>query len=160
MLLDIDTFADACGRDPFVAGTLDERKARYALDGAEGLVLSKTNHDDDWLTLEQIPRAVQTIMYEVGARRFTNPKGLLSRNVGPLAESMTREQAAGLALTDAELDTLAPYTAPGRGGIRSVELVRPDRIAKDVLYFTDGYPGSIMRIPYADEYGVEELYPE
>jgi hypothetical protein len=159
MLVDIDVFGDSLGR-VFEAETADIRRAAYALDSAEGMVLSATNHDDDWLTVEELPRVAQTVIYEVAGRKFNNPKGLLSRNVGPLAESMTKEAAVGLALSDAELAMLAPHVKAGRGGLQSVEIKRPDCIARDVVYMGDGYPLSIMRIPYADEYGSQELFPE
>ncbi|MGW4484329.1 hypothetical protein ACWEOE_10875 [Amycolatopsis sp. NPDC004368] len=159
MLVNIDVFGDSIGR-VFEPGTTDYKRAEYALNSAEGLVLSAANHEDDWTEPEDLPRVAQTIIYEVAGRKFDNPKGRLSRNVGPLAESMTREQAAGLALTTAEVAQLAPYVAPGRGGLQSVEVTRPDVVARDVIYMGDGYTGSIMRIPYADEPGSYELFPE
>lgn len=159
MLVDIDVFGDSLGR-VFESGTTDYKRAEYALNSAEGLVLSVTNHETDWTGPENLPRVATTVIYEVAGRKFLNPKGLLSRNVGPLAESMSREAAVGLALSDAEIALLGPYTAPGRGGLQSVEVTRPDIIARDVIYMGDGYPGSIMRIPFADEPGSAELFPE
>jgi hypothetical protein len=157
VLVDINVFGDSLGRT-FQDNTADMRRAEYALESAESLVVSYANRDEDWVTAAALPRVAQTVIYEVAARKFNNPKGLLSRNVGPLAESMSPAAAVGLALSDEEKASLSPYRKAGRGGLQSVPIVRPDMIGADTLYFSDNYPGSVMRIPFVDAEEAE-LWP-
>ena len=157
MLVDIDKFGDGIGR-VFEPNTSDYKRAEYALDSAEGIVLDHIGRESEWTTIEQLPRTVQTVIYELAGRKFANPKGLVSRGVGPLSEGMSPEAAAGLALSDAEKEQLARFVST-KGGLQSVELKRPDEIARDTIYVSDSNPLSIMRIPYA---GIEDahLFPD
>lgn len=158
MLVDIDLFGDSIGRAPWDEDSADFRRASYALDSAEGIVLDNVNRTTEWLTPEDIPRTVRTVIFELAGRKFANPKGLLSRGVGPLSESMSPEAAAGLALSDSEKEQLNPFRA-SRGGLQSVEIKRADTVGKDTLYFSDGQSGSIMRIPFVDA-SESDFYPE
>jgi hypothetical protein len=148
MLVDIDVFGDSIGR-VFEPGSTDYKRAAYALDGAEGIVLDHLGRESEWLTAEQLPRTVCTVIYELAGRKFANPKGLISRGVGPLSEGMSPEAAAGLALSDAEQQQIARFVST-KGGLQSVELVRPDCIGNETIYVSDSDSLSVMRIPYAD----------
>jgi len=157
MLVDIDTFGDGIGR-VFEPNTADYRRAVRALDGAEGIVLDHLGRESEWTTIEQLPRTVCTVIYELAGRKFANPKGLVSRGVGPLSEGMSPEAAAGLALSSAEEGQLAKFMST-KGGLQSVEIKRPDAIGRDTIYVSDSDPLSIMRIPYADAEDAE-LFPD
>lgn len=148
MLVDIDEFGDGIGR-VFEPNTADYKRAAYALNAAEGIVLDHVGRTDEWTTVEQLPRTVKTVIYELAGRKFANPKGLVSRGVGPLSEGMSPEAAAGLALSDAEERQLARFVSTA-GGLQSIQLQRPDMVALDTIYVRDSREESIMRIPYAD----------
>lgn len=157
MLVDIDVFGDSIGR-VFEPNTADYKRAAYALNGAEGIVLDHLGRESEWVTPEQIPRTVQTVIYELAGRKFANPKGLVSRGVGPLSEGMSPEAAAGLALSESEENQLAKFVST-KGGLQSVEIKRPDMIGRDTIYVSDSDPLSIMRIPYADAEDAD-LFPD
>lgn len=66
---------------------------------------------------ETPPPTVTAVVQALATRASSNPEGLVRQQVGPFSNTYSQSganQAAGLALLDAERDLLAPYRLPKR----------------------------------------------
>ena len=87
----------------------NEERAEAILAAASTLVRSKTGRswvDADGVQLEDVSdddfEAVKTVVVQVAARVWLNPKGLTQQGAGPYTESVAEWASLGLSLTEDE----------------------------------------------------------
>lgn len=124
------------------ASTLVTAKTGQAWVDADGVQLD-TVDDDDFA-------AVKTVVVQVAARVWTNPRGTTQQSTGPFSESVAAWAALGLSLTDDE-KAMLPTTIDGnrpalwtQATTRTVDDI-PDRYL-DVV----GQDEQIIHVPIGD----------
>lgn len=125
-------------------------RAGAVLSAASSLVRAYTGETwaDDQGALGEVPDEVAAIVVQAAARVWSNPDGLTSVTIDDSTRRWGDAAAAGLYLTAAERDTLAPYRASASStGLGTIGITRGD-LGNDTIYVPTGPPPSGPPFPW------------
>lgn len=131
---------------------VDDAFATAVMDNATALVVDAAAAPAWELDPSTAPRIAKLIALRVARRTYLNPDQELSSSVGPLSASVLRDAAAGMSLTEAELEQLlavAPGGNPADGVLWIQRTTRGPLEDELPLVFLPTEAGDL--IPYAYE---------
>lgn len=123
----------------------NEDRADAILAAASTLVRSKTGRawvDADGVQLEDVDdddfELVKTVVVQVAARVWLNPRGFTSETTGPFSYSVAEWAGLGLSLTEAEADMLPITRDSGRPALWTQATTREDSVSDLIYLEVDG----------------------
>lgn len=150
--------ANLFSREEFAVWTgvpiaLDDDYATMVMATASALVVDAANAPAWETDPDSAPRTAKLIALRVARRGYLNPDQEISSSVGPISASILRDAAAGMMLTEDELEQLlkvAPGGDPLAGSLWVQRTTRGDEQMLPIIELPAGGPNGGW-IPYAYE---------